>query len=117
MQRKFPFPIRAIQIDGGSEFKKHFEQACQERGIRLFIIPPRTPKLQAYVESANNTYRREFYEVEDIALGLEEHNRQLEDWEKIYNYIRPRQSLDYLTPAEYYQAWRKDHPQPRVSLM
>jgi hypothetical protein len=23
MERKFPFPIRGIQIDGGSEFKKH----------------------------------------------------------------------------------------------
>jgi transposase InsO family protein len=117
LERKFPFPVRALQIDGGSEFKKHFERACQERGIRLFIIPPRTPKLQAYVESANNTHRREFYEVEDIALGLEEHNRQLEDWDKTYNYIRPHQSLDYLTPAKYYQGWLKSHPQPRLSLM
>jgi len=117
LERKFPFPIRALQIDGGSEFKKNFEEACRERGIRLFIIPPRTPKLQAYVESANNTHRREFYEVEDIALGLEEHNKQLEQWDKTYNTIRPHQSLDYLTPAKYYQGWLKSHPQPRVSLM
>ena len=117
MERKFPFPVRAIQIDGGSEFKKHFEQACRERGIRLFIIPPRTPKLQGYVESANKTHRQEFYEVEDIGLRLEEHNKQLEEWDKTYNYIRPHQSLDYLTPAEYYQSWLKTHPQSSVSLM
>lgn len=117
MQRKFPFSIRAIQIDGGSEFKKHFEEACRERGIRLFIIPARTPKLQGYVESANKTYRYEFYEVEDIALELEEHNQQLEGWDKTYNYIRPHQSLAYLTPAEYYQGWLKSHPQPSASLM
>jgi transposase InsO family protein len=117
MERKFPFPVRAIQIDGGSEFKKHFEDACRDRGIRLFIIPPRTPKLQSYVERANRTHREEFYEVEDIGLKLEEHNKQLEEWDKTYNHIRPHQSLDYLTPAEYYQAWLKTHPQPSVSLM
>jgi transposase InsO family protein len=117
MEKKFPFPIQAIQIDGGSEFKKHFEQACRERGIRLFIIPPRTPKLQGYVESANKTHRVEFYEVEDIGLKMEEHNKQLEEWDKVYNHIRPHQSLDYLTPAEYYQGWLETHPQPSVSLM
>lgn len=117
MEKKFPFAIRAIQIDGGSEFKKHFEEACRERRIRLFIIPPRTPKLQGYVESANKTHRVEFYEVEDIGLKLEEHNDQLEEWDRVYNYIRPHQSLDYLTPAEYYQGWIKTHPQPSASLM
>ena len=117
MERKFPFPIRAIQIDGGSEFKKHFEEACRCRRIRLFVIPPRTPKLQAYVERANRTHREEFYEVEDIGVELEEHNQQLEQWDKTYNYIRPHQSLDYLTPDQYYQGWIKSHPESSVSLM
>jgi len=117
LERKFPFPVRAIQIDGGSEFKKDFEEACRLRRIRLFIIPPRSPKLQGYVESANKTHRVEFYEVEDIALGMEEHNKQLEEWDRVYNTIRPHQSLDYQTPAEYYQAWLKTHPQSTVSLM
>jgi len=117
MERKFPFAIRAIQIDGGSEFKQHFEEACRAHGIRLFIIPPRSPKLQGYVESANKTHRVEFYEVEDIALSMEEHNKQLEAWDTIYNTIRPHQSLAYQTPAEYYQAWLKTHPQSTVSLM
>ena len=117
MERKFPFPLRAIQIDGGSEFKKHFEEACRAKGIRLFIIPPRTPKLQCFVERANRTHREEFYEVEDIGSTLAEHNRQLEQWDETYNYIRPHQSLDYQTPAEYYQAWLETHRQPSVSLM
>lgn len=117
MVRKFPFRFRAIQIDGGSEFKQHFEEACRTHGIRLFIIPPRSPKLQGYVESANKTHRVEFYEVEDIALSMEDHNKQLEAWDRTYNTIRPHQSLDYQTPAEYYQAWLKLHPQSTASLM
>lgn len=117
MERKFPFPVRAIQIDGGSEFKRHFEEACRTRGIRLFVTPPRSPKLQAYVERSNRTHREEFYEVEDIALGLEDHNRQLEKWAEVYNYIRPHQSLAYLTPHEYYQNWLKASSRPHASLM
>ena len=33
-----PFPVRAIQVDGGSEFQVVFEEACQARGIRLFVL-------------------------------------------------------------------------------
>lgn len=116
LERKFPFPIRAIQIDGGSEFKKHFEEACQMKNVRLFVIPARSPKLQGHVERANRTHREEFYEVETIGSTLEEHNRQLEHWTNTYNTIRPHQSLAYLTPQEYYRAWLKDHD-PKVSLM
>lgn len=116
LERKFPFQIRAIQIDGGSEFKRHFEAACQARKIRLFVTPPRSPKLQGYVERSNRTHREEFYEVEDIGLTLEEHNKQLENWTETYNTVRPHQSLDYLTPQEYYRACLKDL-KPRVSPM
>lgn len=108
LQKKFPFKIKAIQIDGGSEFRKHFEEECEKRGILLFELPPRSPKLNGHVERANRTHREEFYEVEEVDLSLEEHNRQLERWEYVYNYIRPHQSLDYLTPNEYYQLWLRD---------
>ena len=40
LRKKFPFPIKAIQIDGGSEFKKYFEKECQKSGILLFVLPP-----------------------------------------------------------------------------
>lgn len=39
-----PFEVRAIQVDGGSEFKAEFEAACQEKGLLLFVLPPRSPK-------------------------------------------------------------------------
>lgn len=105
LEKKFPFKIKAIQIDGGSEFKKDFEEAIQERQILLFVIPPRSPKLNSYVERANRMYREEFYEVETIGHTMDEHNRQLEQWQYTCNYVRPHQALDYLTPAEYYSLW------------
>lgn len=108
LERKFPFKIKAIQIDGGSEFKKDFEEECQERGILLFLLPPKKPQLNGCVERANRTHREEFYEVEEIELVLHEHNQQLEKWEDTYNYIRPHQALDYLTPHEYYLKWLEE---------
>ncbi|MBA7572870.1 hypothetical protein ES708_14657 [subsurface metagenome] len=30
--KRMPFPIRAIQVDGGSEFQDAFERECQKRG-------------------------------------------------------------------------------------
>ena len=33
---RMPFPVRAIQVDGGSEFQGAFEEACKERGVLLF---------------------------------------------------------------------------------
>jgi len=45
----------------------------------LFELPPRSPKLNGHVERANRTHREEFYEVEEIDLSIEEHNRQLEE--------------------------------------
>jgi hypothetical protein len=47
----------------------------QSGGIRLFVIPPQSPKLQGYVERSNRTHREEFYEVEEIAILLEDHNQ------------------------------------------
>ena len=42
---RMPFPVKALQVDGGSEFQASFEEACQVRDIRLFVLPPRSPKL------------------------------------------------------------------------
>ncbi len=38
-----PFGVKAIQVDGGSEFGADFERACQERGIKLFVLPSHSP--------------------------------------------------------------------------
>jgi len=50
---------REIRRDGGSEFMAQFETACQQRGIQLFVLPPRSPKLNGHVERAQRTHREE----------------------------------------------------------
>ncbi len=98
---RMPFPVRAISVDGGSEFMAEFEAACAERGIRLFVLPPRSPKLNGAVERANRTHTEEFYEVTDAEPEFEALAAALADWEICYNTVRPHQALGYLTPREW----------------
>ena len=98
---RMPFPIRALQVDGGSEFESIFEEACSRRGIRLFVLPPRSPKLNGGVERAHRTHTEEFYEVTDSTFQLADLRPELLEWETIYNTVRPHQALGYLTPQEF----------------
>jgi putative transposase len=101
MEERLPFTIAGIQIDGGSEFKAEFETYCQERGIQLFVLPPRSPKLNGMVERLQRTYRDEFYACTDLQPRLEPLTVALRTYEDSYNTVRPHQALDYLTPREY----------------
>lgn len=63
LERRAPLPLKAVQVDGGSEFEAVFEEECQRRNIKLFILPPRSPKLNGHVERAHRTHPKEFCEV------------------------------------------------------
>ena len=101
LQHRMPFPIRAVQVDGGSEFAAEFELACQQRGLHLFVLPPRSPKLNGAVERANRTHTEEFYQVTPCSLEMTKLNRELRQWERVYNTVRPHQALGYLTPRQF----------------
>src|SRR4030042_7115283 len=67
LKTKFPFRIKAIQIDGGSEFMDQFEEACRGLEITLFANPPGCPGMNGGGERSNRTSREEFYEGHDPA--------------------------------------------------
>ncbi len=101
LAERMPFPVRAISVDNGSEFMAEFEAACAERGIRLFVLPPRSPKLHGAVERANRTHTEEFYEVTDAEPDLASLQVGPARVGDDYNTVRPHQALGYLTPAEF----------------
>lgn len=103
LMERMPFAVKAIQVDGGSEFQAEFEQACAERGVRLFVLPPHSPKLNGHVERAQRTHKEEFYAYYDGALDLRSLNQALRRWERVYNTIRPHHSLGRKPPARYLQ--------------
>ena len=101
LRRELPFPLRSIQVDGGSEFMAEFETACRDADIPLYVLPPRRPKYNGCVERANATTRYEFYPGYRGPLTIEAVNRALVAYQAHYNGFRPHQSLDLMTPNEY----------------
>lgn len=99
--QRMPFAVSAIQVDGGSQFTACFERACHDRGIRLFVLPPRSPKLSAHVERAQRTHTEEFYELTHADATVTAMRAALLKWEWTYNHVRPHQARDYKTPAQF----------------
>jgi transposase InsO family protein len=97
---KAPFPIRAVQVDGGSEFMAEFEEACRSLGIRLFVLPPRSPKLNGHVERMQRTFRDEFYTL-PLPRGLVRLQAELDAYLAYYNHRRPHMALGGLAPLEF----------------
>jgi transposase InsO family protein len=101
--KRMPFPVLAIQVDGGSEFMAEFEDACRRLGIRLFVLPPRSPKLNGHVERAQRTHKEEFYYRLSYVDNLTQLNKLLRKWEDIHNTYRPHQALGQITPLAFHQ--------------
>ena len=55
LESRIPFPVRAIQVDGEAEFEATFEEEYQRRGIKLFVLPPHSPKLNGAIKQAHLT--------------------------------------------------------------
>ena len=112
--REMPFAVEAVQVDGGSEFKAEFERECQERTIPLWVLPPRSPKLNGHVERTIGTWRYEFYGCWDIPDDLVKVNRLVDAFADEFNRVRPHRSLGCLAPEEALNAQGRppddDHP-------
>ena len=52
---RMPLRIAAVQVDGGAGLAADFEWACQQRNLPLFVLPPRSPKLNGHVERSHRT--------------------------------------------------------------
>jgi len=107
----FPFKVRGIQVDGGSEFMADFEQACQAKGLTLFVLPPKRPDLNGAVERAQGSWRYEFYACHDLPHRLDRLNEHIDAFAHLYNNYRPHGALGGRTPSEYLTLTSQE-PQP-----
>lgn len=98
-----PFPLREIQTDNGSEFARHFKEACAKANIVHYHTYPRSPKMNAYVERFNRTLSEDFIQRHRglLAADINLFNERLVDWLLWYNAERPHQSLGMLSPLQY----------------
>lgn len=108
LQADMPFPVKGIQVDGGSEFMAEFEDACEARGIKLYVLPPKSPEINGAVERCNSAWRYEFYAVYDLPHRLDELNPLIDAFQHRYNTWRPHGALGGRTPAQYLQTRQAD---------
>ena len=109
VRNDLPHPLLSVQVDGGSEFRADFEQACQALHIPLYVLPPRRPQFNGCVERANDSTRVEFWNLYQGELTVADASRALADYQHFHNHVRPHQALDWKTPNEYLQQ-SKDCP-------
>jgi len=103
-----PFPIQAIEVDGGSEFEVALEEECRRQNIKLFAVPPCSPKPNGGVERAHRTHTEESYEVTESSFDIAQLRNELLERERTYDTLRPHQVLNYLTPLKFLEQWKEN---------
>ncbi|OHB22662.1 MAG: hypothetical protein A2939_01985 [Parcubacteria group bacterium RIFCSPLOWO2_01_FULL_48_18] len=105
--RSFPFTIRTVQTDNGSEFLKEFDRLCKAKNLPHYYIYPRTPKQNTYVENSHGSDKREFYRQGALSTDILTMHARLKERERIWNTVRPHEALNQLTPYEYFEKWQR----------
>jgi len=98
----FPFELRCIQTDNGSEFESTLHAWLEARSIRHVRIRPRQPHLNGKVERVQRTIAEEYWDGVISPPGPA-WERGLQTYLALYNRRRPHRSLDYETPWRYAQ--------------
>lgn len=93
--------IQHIQTDNGTEFQKHFENACIELNIPKYHSRVRNPKDNPDVERFNRTLQEEFIQLGNMSTDINIFNERLTAWLIEYNFNRPHQTLGYMTPIAF----------------
>lgn len=105
----FPFPVQAVQSDGGSEFLGEFAAAVAELPLNHFFNRPNYPQGNGRIERSFRTDDDEFYHVYDLPADCGGLEAALLAWNQRYETRRPHQALGYLTPDQFYQQWTLNH--------
>jgi len=104
-QDYFGFKIKRIQSDNGLEFHKDFDVYLHKNKITHYWNYPKCPKMNAYIERYNRTIQEEFIyrNIPLMKSDLDYVNEVLlPQYLHYYNRQRLHQSLDYMTPYDYY---------------
>jgi len=102
IQKAFPYEIKYLLTDNGSEFMKHFSEELKRQHVTHWHTYPKCPKMNAHCERFNRTIQEEFVDYHAYQL-LNTHifNAELAKYLIWYNTKRSHHSLDRVSPLEY----------------
>ena len=96
------YPIHTVHTDNGSEFSGLFEQTIKQLKLTKLFSPPKTPKVNSFIERFNRTLQEEFvnYELDTALVSTSLFDKKLNRWLYWYNYKRPHHGLNLKTPQQ-----------------
>jgi len=107
----FPYDVKNVLTDNGSEFKKYLDTLLKESGITHYHTYPKTPKMNAHCESFNGTIQDEFVDF-NVNLMFDDttrFNEKMKTYLEFYNTKRvhyafknKKSPLEVLVESEYY---------------
>ena len=97
-----------IRSDNGPQFlSKEFGDFSQDCKVYHERIPPKSPNLNAYIESFHSIIERECYQRHAFEC-FEEVNYYIDEFMDFYNNRRYHGSLRYLSPKKYGELYTKE---------
>ena len=108
----FPYQIKHVLTDNGSEFKKYFNQLCTNKNFTHFHTYPRTPKMNSHCERLNRTLQEEFIDFNLNLLfdDMTKFNTMFREYLDFYNTERvhwafrnKRTPLQAMVQSDHYQ--------------
>jgi putative transposase len=112
----FPFPVQAIQSDGGAEFLGDFTKGVTELRLTHYFNRPYYPQGNGRIERSFRTDDDEFYHVYDLPADFGGLRDALLTWNHRYESWRLHQALGYLTPDQFYRQWLSTQPQRKEAV-
>lgn len=98
----FPFPIRHVQTDNGSEFCKYFTNYLQKQHTTHFWNYKGQPYKNGHIEKYNRTIQEEFIDRNEAFLHDPTlFNPKLMNYLLWYNTQRPHWSLNLQSPVDF----------------
>lgn len=99
-------PMPVIRTDNGPQFvSKAFGELCEQAGITHERIPPKTPNMNAYIESFHATLERDLLSKEGFGT-FQEAYEAIATYIDFYNNRRMHRNLGKRSPAAF-MTWAK----------
>ncbi len=93
-----------VRVDNGPEFiATEFVQWAEKHNVVIDYIKPGSPYQNGFVERFNRTYRDDILDLY-LFESLNEVRLMTDDWMQLYNYERPHDGLNDMTPIAYLNA-------------
>jgi putative transposase len=107
-----------IRTDNGPQFcSNHFQDFCKEQiVIEHERIPPKSPNMNAYIESFHSVLERECYQRNEF-INFEHAYKKVDDYIQFYNEERYHGSLMDHSPKEYFEKYMDNQVKPVTLTM